>query len=211
MKSWLKYGAIILIIVLFIVAFFIERKKEETTNKEQKPITISSSQLNKNTSKNKEKETDSDNPTATTEVIVDEEAVTEAPKLETDSFNYDKTYSETFGKEAVKEGRNLARNIIKVYVNNMKDIDKYKNQIKDSLYINMMRDKVDDDGVQRIVKVGKSTLLPNQKNGIAFEIEVSWDLKNKNNGVVTKGRDSLVYVNLIRKDDTWIVESMRFV
>lgn len=75
----------------------------------------------------------------------------------------------------------------------------------------MMRDKVDDDGVQRIVKVGKSTLLPNQKNGIAFEIEVSWDLKNKNNGVVTKGRDSLVYVNLIRKDDTWIVESMRFV
>lgn len=208
MKSWLKYGAIILIIVLFIVAFFIEKKKEETTNKEQKPITISSSQLNKNTIKNKEEETNSDKQT---DAIVDEEDVTEAPELEKDSFNYDKTYSETFGKEAVKEGRNLAKSIIKVYVNNMKDIDKYKNQIKDSLYINMMRDKVDDDGVQRIVKVGKSTLLPNQENGISFEIEVSWDLKNKNNGVVTKGRDSLVYVNLIRKDDTWIVESMRFV
>lgn len=210
MKSWLKYGAIILIIVLFIVAFFIGKKDEETTKKEHKPMTVSTSQLSKDNGENKDKKINSaDKQIAETKVTVDEEEVTAPPKLEKDSFNYNKTLSNEFGKKKIKEGEKLAENVIKMYIDNMKNIEKYQNQINDTLFKNMMRDKVDDDGVQRIVKISKSTLLPNQKNGIAFEVEVSWDLKN--NGVVTKGRDALVYVNLTLENDTWIVESMRFI
>lgn len=221
-KKILTYSVVILIIALFSFGYFVEKnheKKETEKEAEQvKKEMVSTDTLyqskkekgdeggtNEKTEINKE-----DNTTGTEDKIAKVEP--EKKKLTKDSFNYQGDYYKQFGKTNVKKVQKRAEQILTMYINNHKDIDKYRTYMMPSLVNAMEEEPIAEDGAERIVKIKANRLIPSQSqstNVIQLELEVSWDLMY--NGVKTSGRNALVYMTFILDDGKWYAKELKMI